>query len=72
MASHDYATHVAEALNALPPDQHFMLSHTVTHLFTALGLAAADLAVTFCPAYVGVLAHAFGVVMRRTEEPEVI
>ncbi|WP_240733801.1 LysR substrate-binding domain-containing protein [Herbaspirillum huttiense] len=72
VASHDYATHVAKALNALPPDQHFMPSHTVTYLSTALGLAAADLAVTLCPAYVGVLAHAFGLVMRRIEEPEVI
>ncbi len=72
VASHDYATHVAKALNALPPDQHFMPSHTVTHLSTALGLAAADLAVTLCPAYVGVLAHAFGLIMRRIEEPEVI
>ncbi|QBP77697.1 LysR family transcriptional regulator [Herbaspirillum huttiense] len=72
LASHDYATHVAKALIALPPEQHFMPSYTVTHLSTALGLAAADLAVTLCPAYVGVLAHAFGLVMRRIEEPEVI
>ncbi|HZG18924.1 MAG TPA: LysR family transcriptional regulator [Herbaspirillum sp.] len=72
VASHDYATHVAKALHELPPQQHFMPSHTVTHLSTALGLAAADLAVTLCPAYVGVLAHAFGLVMRRIEEPEVI
>lgn len=72
LASHDYATHVAKALIALPPEQHFMPSYTVTHLSTALGLAAADVAVTLCPAYVGVLADAFGLVMRRIEEPEVI
>jgi len=72
LASHDYATHVAKALIALPPEQHFSPSYTVTHLSTALGLASADVAVTLCPAYVGVLAEAFGLVMRRIEEPEVI
>ena len=72
VVSHDYETHVAEALLDLPPDQHFVPDYTVANLSTALGLAAADLAVTLCPAYVGVLARAFGLVMKRIQEPEVI
>jgi len=72
VAGRDYATHVAKALQHLPSDQHFVPTYVVENLSTALGLAAWDLAVTLCPAYVGVLAQSFGLVMKRVEEPEII
>lgn len=42
----------------------------VDKISTALGIAAQGLAVTLAPAYVGVLAKPFGLVMRRVVEPE--
>lgn len=72
VAGRDYATHVAEALRHLPPDQHFAPTYVVENVSTALGLAASDLAVTLCPAYVGILAQSFGLVTKRIEEPEII
>ena len=44
----------------------------VSNITTALGLAAANLGVTFSPAYVSTLAKPLGLVMRRVRAPEVI
>lgn len=71
-AGRDYVTHLADPLPYLPPGQHVVPNYLVKNLSTALGLAASDIAVTFCPAYVAVLAQSFGLVMRLIEEPEII
>lgn len=44
----------------------------VESVLTALGIAAANLGVTFSPDYVKVLAKPMGLVMRRVIEPEII
>lgn len=47
-------------------------TQVVESVLTALGLAAANLGVTFSPDYVKVLARPMGLLMRRVVEPEVI
>jgi len=42
------------------------------NITTALGMAAANLGVTFSPDYVSVLGHALGLTMRRVLNPEII
>jgi DNA-binding transcriptional LysR family regulator len=44
----------------------------VESILTALGIAAANLGITFSPDYVKVLAKPMGLVMRRVVEPEII
>lgn len=44
----------------------------VENTSTALGIAAQGLAATLTPAYVGVLAPAYDLVMKRVEDPEVL
>ena len=46
--------------------------HLVDNISTAMGIASQGLAATLAPAYVGVMAHSFGLVMKRVLEPEVI
>lgn len=44
----------------------------VENILTALGIAAANLGITFSPDYVKVIAQPMGLVMRRVVEPEII
>jgi DNA-binding transcriptional LysR family regulator len=44
----------------------------VDHISTAMGMAAHGLAATLAPSYVGVLARAWGLVMRRVLDPETV
>ncbi len=50
----------------------FTGSGVVDNISTAIGIAARGLAVTLAPAYVGVLAEPFGLIMKRVVEPESI
>lgn len=54
-----------EALRVSPVD-------VVDNISTALGIAAQGMAATLAPAYVGVLANGFGLVMRRVVGPETV
>ncbi len=44
----------------------------VDNVSTALGMAVHGLAATLAPAYVGVVAQPFGLVMRRVVDPETV
>jgi DNA-binding transcriptional LysR family regulator len=71
-ASHDHERSVAQMLANAPPDARITPVHVVSNVTTALGIAAQGLAATLAPAYVGVLAKHFGLVMRRVVDPETI
>lgn len=70
-AGRDHEQSVAPRLEAAGealPDR----VEVVANVSTALGLAAAQLGVSFSPAYVRPLAEPLGLVMRRIREPEVV
>ena len=56
----------------LPDDVRVAPVDVVDNISTAFGIAAQGLVATLAPAYVGVLATAFGLVMRRVVEPETV
>lgn len=53
-----------------PEDSRIVPVDVVDNITTALGIAAEGLAATLAPSYVGVLAKAFGLQMKRVIEPE--
>ena len=57
--------HVPEGMRVTPVD-------VVDNITTALGIAAQGKAVTLAPAYVGAMAHAFGLSMHRVTQPETV
>jgi len=71
-AGRDHERSVAQMHMNAPEGERVRPVDVVDNITTALGLAAQGLAVTLAPAYVGVLAHKLGLVMRRVTEPETI
>lgn len=63
---------IAQIHLASSGENYGMQIEVVDNVMTALGLAAANLATTVSPAYVGTVARSFGLVMRRLLEPEVV
>ena len=71
-AGRDHERSVAQMLANALPDARITPVHVVSNVTTALGIASQGLAATLAPAYVGVLAKHFGLVMRRVVDPETI
>ena len=71
-AGHDHERSVAQMRLGVPEDERVTPVDVVDNISTALGIAAQGLAVTLAPAYVGVLAASFGLVMRRVVDPEAV
>ena len=71
-AGHDHERSVAQMRLGIPDAERVTPVDVVDNISTALGIAAQGLAVTLAPAYVGVLAASFGLVMRRVLEPETV
>lgn len=71
-AGRDHERSVAQMRSGLPDDERISPVDVVDNVSTALGIAAAGLAVTLSPAYVGTLATPLGLVMRRVVDPEVM
>jgi DNA-binding transcriptional LysR family regulator len=71
-AGRDHERSVAQLLVNAPADARITPVDVVGNVTTALGIASQGLAATLAPAYVGVLARQFGLVMRRVVGPETI
>lgn len=72
-AGRDHERSVAQMRLGLPEDERITPIDVVDNISTALGLAAAGLAATLSPAYVGAWAgERWGLVMRRVTAPEVV
>jgi DNA-binding transcriptional LysR family regulator len=71
-AGRDHEISVSLMHRNTPEGSRIMPVHVVDNISTALGITAQGLAATLAPAYVGVLAQSFGLVMKRVVEPEVI
>ncbi|HJW57350.1 MAG TPA: LysR family transcriptional regulator [Burkholderiaceae bacterium] len=71
-ASRDHERNVAQMRKGYGDDDAVVPMDIVDNISTALGIAAANLAVTVSPAYVSSLALSMGLVMRRILEPEVM
>lgn len=72
-AGRDHERSVAQMRLGLPEEERITPIDVVDNISTALGIAAAGLAATLSPAYVGVWAgEHWGLVMRRVTAPEVM
>ncbi len=72
-AGRDHERSVAQMRLGLPEEERITPIDVVDNISTALGIAAAGLAATLSPAYVGVWAgERWGLVMRRVTSPEVV
>ncbi|MBL8642326.1 MAG: hypothetical protein JNK21_00220, partial [Rhodospirillaceae bacterium] len=71
-AGRDHEHSVAPRLTGVSGAELMETVHVVGNVTTALGLAAANLGVTFSPSYIGTLAKSFGLVMRPITEPKVV
>lgn len=71
-AGRDHEISVSLMHRNTPEGSRIMPMHVVDNISTAMGIAAQGLAATLAPAYVGVMANSFGLVMRRVIDPEVI
>jgi len=71
-AGRDYERNVSLMRAGAADDERIAPMDVVDNISTALGMAAAGLALTLAPAYVGLLARPLGLVMRRIVEPEVM
>ncbi|MGK8208296.1 LysR family transcriptional regulator [Burkholderia cenocepacia] len=71
-AGRDYERNVSLMRAGAADDDRVAPMDVVDNISTALGMAAAGLALTLAPAYVGLLARPLGLVMRRIVEPEVM
>lgn len=71
-AGRDHERSVAQMHLTLPGDERITPIDVVDNISTALGIAAADLAATLSPDYVGALAKPLGLVKRRITDPEVM
>jgi len=69
-AGRDHEQSVAQMRTNLPEEVRVTPVEVVDNISTAFGIVAQGLACTLAPAYVGVLAGRFGLVMRRVIEPE--
>ena len=68
----DHERSVAQMRANAPEGTRISPLDVVDNISTALGIAAQGLAATLAPAYVGVMARNFGLVMRRVLEPETV
>lgn len=71
-AGHDYERNVSLMHAGAAEGERIAPVDVVDNVSTALGMAAAGIAVTLAPAYVGLLANKLGLVMRRIVDPEVM
>ena len=71
-AGRDHEISVSLMHRNAPEGSRIMPVHVVDNISTAMGIASQGLAATLAPAYVGVMAQTFGLVMKRVVEPEVI
>ncbi|RZJ15099.1 MAG: LysR family transcriptional regulator [Acidovorax sp.] len=71
-AGRDHERSVAQMHTGLPSGQRVTPVEIVDNISTAMGLAAADVAATLAPDYVGALAKPLGLVRRRILSPEVM
>jgi DNA-binding transcriptional LysR family regulator len=71
-AGRDHERNVAQMRLSAPDGVRITPVDVVDNISTALGIASQGLAVTLAPAYVGVLAKLFGLVMRRVVDPEAV
>ena len=71
-AGRDHEISVSLMHRSAPEGSRIMPVHVVDNISTAMGIASQGLAATLAPAYVGVMAQSFGLVMKRVVEPEVI
>ncbi|WP_028213844.1 LysR family transcriptional regulator [Paraburkholderia mimosarum] len=71
-AGRDYERNVSLMHTGAADDERIAPRDVVDNITTALGIAAAGVALTLAPAYVGLLARPLGLVMRRIVEPEVM
>jgi DNA-binding transcriptional LysR family regulator len=71
MAGTDHEHSLAPMLNSVPESRRITPVQIVENISTALGMAAAGMAVTVSPAYVGALATPLGLVMRPLVEPAI-
>lgn len=67
---HDHERIIEQAMAGLPEDQQIAEGQVFDNISTALGVAAANLGVTLCPAYVAPMARSFGLEMRHLIDPE--
>lgn len=71
-AGRDHERSVAQMRLSAPEGLRVTPVDVVDNISTALGIAAQGLAATLAPAYVGVIAHLFGLEMRRVTAPETV
>ena len=71
-AGRDHELNVAKMHEDVPAGARVTPVDVVDNISTAIGIAAQGLAVTLAPAYIGVLAEPFGLMMKRVVEPESI
>jgi len=69
-AGRDHERSVEQMHATLPGDERVTPVEVVDNISTALGIAAANLAATLSPAYVGAMAKPMGLIMRRIVNPE--
>lgn len=72
MAGRDYERTVSFTHSSATEDDRITPVDIVDNLSTAFGMAAAGLALTLAPAYVGLMARPLGLIMRPITQPEVI
>nr|WP_145547324.1 LysR family transcriptional regulator [Variovorax boronicumulans] len=71
-AGRDHERSVARMQLSVPDGERVTPVDVVDNVSTALGLAVQGLAATLAPAYIGVVAQPFGLVMRRVVDPETV
>lgn len=71
-AGRDHELSVDQMRLSTPEAQRVSPVDVVDNISTALGISAQGLAATLAPAYIGVLANGFGLVMRRVVAPETV
>ncbi len=71
-AGRDHERSVAQMRAGLPDDERITPVDVVDNISTALGMAAAGLAATLSPAYVGSWARRLGLVSRRLRDPDTV
>lgn len=71
-AGYDHERSVAQMRLSVPEESRVKPLDVVDNISTALGVAAQGRVATLAPAYVGVLALKFGLVMRRVLDPETV
>jgi DNA-binding transcriptional LysR family regulator len=71
-AGYDHERSVAQMRLNVPKESRIVPLDVVDNISTAMGVAAQGKVATLAPAYIGVLASKFGLVMRRVLEPETV